>query len=39
MPTPEIVTSWRKAARSENQGACVEVAFAVTADAEEPAQA
>jgi hypothetical protein len=39
MPTPEIVTDWRKAARSENQGACVEVAFAVTAESEEPTQA
>ncbi|MEV5747986.1 DUF397 domain-containing protein [Actinoallomurus sp. NPDC052308] len=31
MSTPQIVTNWRKTTRSENQGACVEVALAVTA--------
>lgn len=31
MTTPEIVTNWRKATYTENQGACVEVAFAVIA--------
>jgi hypothetical protein len=28
METPSIVSDWQKARRSENQGACVEVARA-----------